>query len=60
MHKLELLVGDIQAATYSMMPATLARAPASQPPQAAQPKPVVPQQGQFRTKVRMRVEYVGC
>ena len=44
MTQLEALVGDIQQATYSMMPATLARAPATQPPKT--------QQSQSHTKVR--------
>lgn len=48
MAQLEALVGDIQQATYSMMPATLARAPAAQSV-ATQSKPA---QQQFHTKVR--------
>ncbi len=45
MTQLEALVGDIQHATYSMMPATLARAPQ---PQQTQPQ----KQGGYYTKVR--------
>ena len=46
MTQLESLVGDIQQATYSMMPATLARAPATQTQKSQQ-------QQQFHTKVSL-------